>query len=261
VFFDEHMYKAAVWWYTVLKVHKLRRVMHMKQGKRPFLLLPLCALTALGALMNSHAAAISAQVPPQHIVVIDPGHGGEDGAALALSGKTESQINLEIALRTDSLCGLLGIRTKLLRSEDVSLADADAESLREKKRSDLKKRVELVNSLPSARLLSIHQNYFEGAGPHGAQVFYHSDEDSQAWAEALQESLHTCVDPDNTRTAVPVPEFVYLMRHIDCPAVLVECGFLSNPEENQRLESPGYQKKLAAVLAVSCLEQEADNNA
>jgi N-acetylmuramoyl-L-alanine amidase len=180
---------------------------------------------------------------------------------VALSGKTESQINLEIALRTDALCGLLGIRTKLLRTEDVSLADADAGSLREKKRSDLKNRAELVNSLPGARLLSIHQNYFEGASPHGAQVFYHGDEESHAWAEALQERLRTCVDPDNTRTAVPVPEFVYLMRHVDCPAVLVECGFLSNPEENQRLESSDYQKKLAAVLAASCLEQEPDGKA
>jgi N-acetylmuramoyl-L-alanine amidase len=235
--------------------------MHMMQGKRPFLLLSLCALTALGVLMNPRSAAVSAQTLPQHIVVIDPGHGGEDGGAVALSGKTESQINLEIALRTDALCGLLGIRTKLLRTEDVSLADTDADSIREKKRSDLKNRAELVNSLPGARLLSIHQNFFEGASPHGAQVFYHGDEESQAWAEALQERVRTCVDQDNTRTAVPVPEFVYLMRHVDCPAVLVECGFLSNPEENQRLESSDYQKKLAAVLAASCLEQETDGKA
>ena len=225
------------------------------------MLMSLCGFVALGVLMNLRSAAVSAQVPPQHIVVIDPGHGGEDGGAVALSGKTESQINLEIALRTDDFCGLLGIRTKLLRAEDVSLADADAESLREKKRSDLKNRAELVNSLSGVRLLSIHQNYYEGASPHGAQVFYHGDEDSQAWAEALQGSLHAYVDPDNTRTAVPVPEFVYLMRHVDCPAVLVECGFLSNPEENKRLESPDYQKKLAAVLAASCLEQEAGGKA
>lgn len=254
-FFAEQMYKAFVWWYTVPKVHKLPRVMDMIQGKKALLLLPLCALLALGLHFNLRAQAASANSAAGGVLIIDPGHGGEDGGAVAVSGTPESQINLDIALRTDQLCGLLGIRSVLLRTEDVSLADESAVSLREKKRSDLKNRAALVNERAGARLLSIHQNFFESARPHGAQAFYHDDESSLLWAQALQDSLREHLDPENTRTAVPVPEFVYLMRHVDCPAVLVECGFLSNPDEDAKLEDAAYQKKLAAVLAVSCLEQ------
>ncbi len=227
--------------------------MHMIQKKHALLLL--CALLSLGVYSGVGAQAASVRTTPETTLFIDPGHGGEDGGAVAVSGTPESRINLDIALRTDQLCGFLGIRTVLLRSEDVSLADESASTLREKKRSDLKNRAALVNQTPGARLLSIHQNFFESASPHGAQSFYRNDETSMAWAQALQESLRTHLDPSNTRTAVEVPKHVYLMRHVEGPAVLVECGFLSNPEEDAKLESPSYQKQLAAVLAVSCLEQ------
>ena len=253
--FAEHMYKTTLWWYTVLEVHKLPRVIDMIQGKKALFLLPLCAMLALGLHLSLRADAASAHSAQKSIIVIDPGHGGEDGGAVAVSGTPESRINLDIALRTDQLCGLLGIRSTLLRTKDVSLADEGAGSIREKKRSDLKNRANLVNQIPGARLLSIHQNFFERESPHGAQAFYRGDEASLTWAQALQDSLRNHLDPENTRTAVQVPEFVYLMRHVDCPAVLVECGFLSNPEEDAKLEDAAYQKKLAAVLAVSCLEQ------
>lgn len=260
------MYKEALWWYTVHDVHKLPGVMHMVRGKRPLLLLSLSLLigaAAFCALRSETVGSLRADVEApgpdaSPVLVIDPGHGGEDGGAVAPSGTTESQINLEIALKVDSLCGLLGIQSKLLREQDVSLADEGADSLREKKRTDLKNRAALVNQLPNARLLSIHQNFFESTKPHGAQVFYRSQEDSKAWADALQTSLRVNLDPDNTRLAVPVPDFVYLMRHVSCPAVLVECGFLSNPEEEAKLKSPSYQRKLAVLLAGSCLGQKAD---
>lgn len=196
---------------------------------------------------------LQVQTKSERTLIIDAGHGGEDGGAVAVSGTPESQINLDIALRVDQLCGLYGVKSRLLRETDVSLAGEETHTLREKKRSDLKQRVEQVNSVPGAVLLSIHQNYYESPVPHGAQVFYRPDENSQCWAETLQTALREYLDPENSRIASPVPEFVYLMKHISCPAVLVECGFLSNPEENQRLESAAYQKMLAAVLTASCL--------
>lgn len=266
-FLCERMYKAFPWWYTVADVHKLSGVMHMSKGNRLLLLLPLCAILAAAVAQSLRSDAVSspgslsesAWSEAEPILVIDPGHGGEDGGAVAPNGTTESRINLEIAQRVDALCGLLGVKSILLREEDVSLADESTSTLREKKRSDLKNRAALVNQFTNVRLLSIHQNFFESTKPHGAQVFYRSEEDSLAWAEALQQSLREHLDPENTRTAVIVPDFVYLMRHVSCSAVLVECGFLSNPGEEAKLESPEYQKKLSAVLAHSCLSADSDS--
>lgn len=228
--------------------------MHMLAWKRTLPLFLIAAL-CLSALPYSGAAERPGRV---RTLIVDAGHGGEDGGAVSLTGRFESQLNLEIARRVDQLCGLCAVPVRMLRQEDASLADPEAKTIRQKKVSDLKNRVSAVNETENALLLSIHQNFYEGKNPHGAQVFYRDAESSQPWAERLQSLLRERVDPDNTRTAVQVPDFVYLMKHIDCPAVLVECGFLSNPEEEERLASEGYQKKLALVLAVSGLEQVKD---
>lgn len=187
-------------------------------------------------------------------VVIDAGHGGEDGGAVSPAGTVESGINLEIALRLDAILGLYGADTVLLRTEDVSLHDPDAQTLREKKASDLHNRVEMVESVPNALLVSIHQNTYTGSGRyHGAQVFYADEESSRPLAEHAQEILRQSLDPENTRQAAKLPGTVYLMEHITCPAILVECGFLSNPEEDALLRTAAYQTKLAAALASALL--------
>ena len=106
-----------------------------------------------------------------------------------------------------------------------------------------------------AVLLSVHQNTFTDEEYHGAQVFYAPTEGSQALAETMQEALRAALDPENSRQAKPIPDSVYLMNHVSCPAVLVECGFLSNPEEEALLRSADYQIRLAAVLAGVCLRE------
>ena len=187
-------------------------------------------------------------------VVIDAGHGGEDGGAVSPSGTVESGINLEIALRLDAILGLYGADTVLLRTEDISLHDPDAQTLREKKASDLHNRVEMVESIPNALLVSIHQNTYTGSRRyHGAQVFYEDEVSSRQLAENAQEILGQSLEPANTRQAAKLPGTVYLMEHITCPAILVECGFLSNPEEDALLRTAAYQTKLAAALASALL--------
>ncbi len=185
-------------------------------------------------------------------LVIDAGHGGEDGGAVAADGTVESGINLAIARRLDLLLGLYGDAPVLLREEDISLHDPSATTLREKKRSDLQNRVAMVEAVEGATLLSIHQNSYPDSRYHGAQVFY-AGEISLPLAEHTQELLRAGLDPENTRAAKPIPDTVYLMNHVSCPAVLVECGFLSNPEEAGRLRTEGYQTKIAAVLAAAWL--------
>lgn len=199
-------------------------------------------------------SAVSFCRVPNQILILDAGHGGEDGGAVAISGTPESTINLSVTQRIDQLCGLYGIQTKLVRTEDTSLADADANTLRKKKHSDLLNRTKLVNDTTNAVLLSVHQNNYSKKSSHGAQVFYHNDDQSKQWAGEMQSLLRDTLDTDNDRQATMIPESVYLMNHISCRAVLVECGFLSNPEENQLLESNDYQIKLAAVLTASYLQ-------
>lgn len=188
-------------------------------------------------------------------VVIDAGHGGEDGGAVSVSGQVESNINLQIALRLDQLFGLYGVNTVLLRTEDVSLHEDGAVTLREKKVSDLHRRVELTQQVNGAVLISIHQNTYPGSSSHGAQVFYGAADGSEALARRMKETLLCLADPENRREVSPVPEHVYLMKHVTCPAVLVECGFLSNPQEEQKLLSDEYQIRLSAALCSAYLQE------
>ena len=190
------------------------------------------------------------------IVVIDAGHGGEDGGAVSLSGVAESQINLAIALRLDQVLGLYGVNTVMLRDSDISLHDADARTLREKKVSDLHNRVNTIESLENPVVISIHQNTFQSGKYHGAQVFYANGDLSLPLAQITQSMLRQALDPDNDRKPTAAPESVYLMNHISCRAILVECGFLSNAREDALLQSSSYQIKLAAALAGAYLSYQ-----
>lgn len=206
----------------------------------------LCCLG--GVLLLEHRSAPAFARMEEQTLIIDPGHGGEDGGAISVSGQLESEINLSIALQLDQLMGFYGVHTMLTREGDISIHDQSAQTLREKKVSDLHNRASLINSVENATLISIHQNSYTNQRYHGTQVFYGDGAGSQALARRLQESIHTGLDQGNTRKPQHVQSSVYLMNHITCRAVLVECGFLSNPEEERMLQEKAYQMKLAMVL-------------
>ena len=187
--------------------------------------------------------------PLQPALILDAGHGGEDGGAVSCTGEKESAINLSIVLRMDPILGLLGEAPLLLRDQDISVHDPQAETLREKKVSDLQNRAEAVNANPGAVLISIHQNSYPESKYRGTQVFYAPTEGSRELASVLQNAVRESLQPENSRLEKEIPETVYLMNHIGNRAVLVECGFLTNPEEESLLRCPGYQCKLALVLA------------
>ena len=205
---------------------------------------------ALGRLDGLIAPAVRpVSVTRAAPLILDAGHGGEDGGAVSVTGVPESRVNLEIVQKLRDTLALYGVDPVVLREEDVSLHDPEASTLREKKRSDLKNRVRAVEAVEGGTLLSIHQNSYPGSQYRGAQVFYAPTEGSRELAELLQTALREELQPDNDRQAKPIPESVYLMNHVSCPAVLVECGFLTNPEEEALLRDGGYQRQLAAVLA------------
>ena len=205
---------------------------------------------ALGRLDGLIAPAVRpVSVTRAAPLILDAGHGGEDGGAVSVTGVPESRINLEIVQKLRDTLALYGVDPVVLREEDVSLHDPEASTLREKKRSDLKNRVRAVEAVEGGTLLSIHQNSYPGSQYRGAQVFYAPTRGSRELAELLQTALREELQPNNGRQAKPIPESVYLMNHVSCPAVLVECGFLTNPEEEALLRDGGYQRQLAAVLA------------
>ena len=186
-------------------------------------------------------------VERDYTIVIDAGHGGEDGGAASNAGRPESVYNLEIALKLNDLLHLLGYRTKMIRVRDQSVYTRGT-SIAEKKVSDLKERVRMVNETDKAILISIHQNIFSDSRYHGAQVFYGPEGKSKALAESLQTSICQLLNPASNRK-IKKAEGIYLMQHIKCTGVLVECGFLSNPEEEAKLRTREYQQKISCVIA------------
>lgn len=187
-------------------------------------------------------------------LVLDAGHGGEDGGAVSPDGVEESQINLEVSLKIRDLLRLWGQPVSMIREEDCSMDNGES-SIRQRKTSDLKKRVQMVNETDNAVLLSIHQNSLPSSPvTHGAQVFWNSVEGAERIAAAVQEELNVYINPGNEKHAKKIPEFVYLMKKITAPGVLVECGFLSNQAETLQLQKKNYQTKLAATITAGVLQ-------
>ncbi|BAK99374.1 putative N-acetylmuramoyl-L-alanine amidase [Oscillibacter valericigenes Sjm18-20] len=194
---------------------------------------------------------------PSPIVVVDPGHGGEDGGAVAADGTVESGLNLQIAQRLNDLLRFLGQVTVMTRTEDVSIYSDGAETLHQKKVSDLKNRVALVNGLEDAVLVSIHQNSLPGSPKtHGAQVFYNGLEPAPALAATVQERLNQSINTGNGKTPKRISDSIYLTKNVTAPAIIVECGFLSNGEDTAHLQEPGYQLQLAVAVAAGYLSTE-----
>ena len=185
------------------------------------------------------------------VIVIDAGHGAPDGGSTGISGSREETVNLAIARRLEALLGLMGYDTLMTRTTSDCIA-TEGDSIRQKKQSDLKNRTTLINELPSAVVVSIHQNHFPDPRYWGPQVFY--ADGGENLARAAQNALSAALAP-TSRREIKRAGGVYLMEHIVHPGILVECGFLSNADEEQKLLSPEHQKKIAAILA-AVLAQE-----
>ena len=200
-------------------------------------------------------AHTSADIDDDRItVIIDAGHGGEDGGA-EVDGVLEKDINLSIADKLADTLRLCGVRVTEIRDEDISVYDDSAQTLREKKVSDLKHRVEIVNGSENNILVSIHQNKFDNSAYSGAQVFYSSNNDkSRVLAESIRNSVVSLLQNDNTRELKPANSDIYLLDNATVPAVIVECGFLSNDEERAKLLDSGYQSEMAYSIAMGVLE-------
>ena len=217
----------------------------------PFYLLAviLCIGLAHGGSQAVTTLGESAPVAREHTIIIDAGHGGIDGGATSCTGILESTINLQIALRLDDLMHFLGYQTYMIRTTDTSIY-TQGNTIAAQKVSDLKERVRIVNETEDAILISIHQNTFSDSRYGGAQVFYPKTDGSKELASAMQGALITIANPDSKRVCKKA-DGVYLMEHIEQTGILIECGFLSNPEEEALLRRDDYQKKLCGIIAAT----------
>lgn len=215
-----------------------------------------CLLTSSVALLGAFCfgnavSAINemAALPRKYRIIIDAGHGSPDGGAISCTGKPESSYNLEIALRMNDLLHLLGYETIMIRTEDVSVY-TEGSSIGAKKVSDLKNRVSVCNGTENGILLSIHQNTFPDGKYSGSVVLYGNIPGSRELAEQIQGNLIKILNPGSNRRCKPA-DGIYLMERVKCPAVLIECGFLSNVAEEAMLRTDSYQKKLCCVIVSS----------
>lgn len=198
-------------------------------------------------------AATSAELADHPVaVVIDAGHGGEDGGAVSVTGVLESGINLAVAQRLDQILALCGIRTVMIRTGDEAVS-TEGDTVTERKVADLKRRVSLANAVEPAIVVSVHQNHFSERKYRGAQVFYAATDGSRELAQLTQELLRQALDKSNRREAKPASS-VYLMDQLCHTGILVECGFLSNPQEEQLLQQAAYQKKIACTVGCALVQ-------
>ncbi len=186
-------------------------------------------------------------------LIVDPGHGGIDGGAIALNGMKESDINLAIALKLQAVAQFCGLDPVMTRVDDARRTEFAAYS----EHDDLVYRTELINSVKDGVLISIHQNTFPTSQPSGAQVLYAAGDASRIFGELTHKNLLANLQEKNRRVAEPAPPKLYITANARCPAILVECGFLSNEADLDRLIDSSYQTAFASVLLTSFLQYRA----
>ena len=215
--------------------------------KRLILLLCLfiiCASIYIADVRISPAVGVASQIYPRQTVIIDAGHGGEDGGAVASDGTVEKDINLKIALQTAKFLKLYGFEVIMTRESDVSTSTGENFI----KREDLENRLKLMNENPESIFVSIHLNKFTTSAAKGSQVFYSKVDNSKTLGDLIQNSIITNLQKENKRVNKQANSSTYLLYNATVPAVLVECGFLSNESELARLRDNTYQHQLAFCI-------------
>lgn len=194
-------------------------------------------------------------LPRGGMVLIDPGHGGFDGGAVAEDGTTEKHLNLAIALCLRDMLYICGVPVVMTRQTDVGLEEDSSAPIREKKSSDMRRRLAMYDE--ASLVISMHQNHFSVPKYSGTQLFYSVNHpDSALLAQSVRESVVGWIQPQNTRELKKATDGIFLLYHTTTPAVLVECGFLSNPEEREKLKTPAYQQQMAFAVMAGYWEYE-----
>ena len=225
---------------------------HDLQKRSLLLLFFLLTFVAAFLLKTGEKQETSVTTRNRFTLVIDAGHGGIDCGALGIDGTRESDLNLAIALKMRALAELYGQDNLMIRQDDSTKSDTEAYS----EHRDLECRAELTNSARNPIYISIHQNTYPTGQPSGPQVIYAAAEGSRELGTLTHANLLHSLYPDCRRVSEPATKRLYVLSHVSCPAILVECGFLSNIIDLEHLKDPGFQTGLAAVLMGSVLQYQ-----
>lgn len=222
--------------------------MIIKFKKKSAVIICLSLVTVIGVMISLRSIpTISFNKP--YTVVLDAGHGEPDGGAVGINGTIEKDINLKIALKLQEVLESRGIRVLMTRTDDNSICDKSAKTLHEKKVSDMHNRLEIINTSGADLFLSIHMNSFSDPKSGGLHVFYSRNHpEAEETAVLIQESIAELTGA-KTHTVKAASDTLFLMKNPIPPAILVECGFISNPEEERLLNDDNYQSKIAFSIA------------
>lgn len=223
-------------------------------SKRRILIIIFCLIIGISTFLiktsvinidNKKTSEVTAVPASGKSIILDAGHGTPDEGAESKNGTTEAEINLKITLEVQKLLEQSGSTVILTRSDENAIYDLDKKTLREKKISDIKNRVKIGNNSSADIFVSIHLNKIPQSQYYGWQCFYNTkNENSKTLAEYLQSSLNDAIQKENNRKVMKLNS-IYIMKNVEIPISVVECGFLSNPEEEQELQTEEYQEKLA----------------
>lgn len=206
-------------------------------------------------LLQTYLETFSASKSYFPTIIIDAGHGGIDSGAVGTDGTLEKDINLNIALKLKDLFNISGFNVIMTREIDESIHDENSKTIRAKKVSDLKNRLNIINKNQNNLLISIHQNKFENKKYKGSQIFYSKNNPlSKELAQSMKSSFLEFIQKDNNREIKPSPEGVFLLNKSNVPAIIVECGFLSNDEDTKNLKNNEYQTKIAFSIFCGFLD-------
>lgn len=193
-------------------------------------------------------------VSPSKTVILDAGHGGEDGGASSADGLLEKDLNLALVLVMRDILTANGVRVILTRDTDTLLYNRNVDFQGRKKMLDMAARLKIANDTPDAIFVSLHMNTYPHPSCKGVQVWYSENNSlSNDLAKSIHQTTQELLQPDNDRPVKRSGSSIYLLHHLECPAVLVECGFLSNPAEATLLGDESYRQQLALTLCMGIL--------
>jgi N-acetylmuramoyl-L-alanine amidase len=208
------------------------------------------SLIGINTVFKKTNKASDNAVVSRHTVVIDAGHGGKDAGTLGVDNTQEKDINLAIALKLYDYLRVSGINSVLIRNSDIELYPEGSD----RNKSDLYNRLDYVNSITDSYLISIHQNHFEDEKEKGTQIWYSDSEEAKALADSILANIKHFIQPDNKRQNKLTDSNYYILYKASVPSIMIECGFMSNHQENESLKKEEYQKDLSFLILTGICE-------
>jgi N-acetylmuramoyl-L-alanine amidase len=224
------------------------------KNKIPFIITLFCCVTvaALAASVRAaespKASETAADASEKRVIVLDAGHGGLDSGCVGINGTYEKDVNLDIVKDLGAMLSLAGYEVVYTRTDDISIHDDGVEGVRNQKISDMENRLGIVQKYPDCVFISVHQNRFTDPAYFGGQMFYTTNNPANFRLARIMQGLFSELQPGNDREVKLIDNGLYLFKNTAQPALLIECGFLSNPDDAANLSSAEYRKKVAFTI-------------